>query len=122
MDYGAGAPKFDVSYAYDDAKHQIILTVKQTQKVEGRVGIFHVPVDVEVTTASGAKFHKLAVSKESETFPLPSDGAPLMVLFDKGGQILKSAEFHKEKREWLYQLKNAAELADRAEAVQALAN
>jgi len=43
------------------------------------------------------------------------------VLFDKGGQILKSVEFHKEKKEWLYQLKNASELADRAEAVQALA-
>jgi len=44
-----------------------------------------------------------------------------MVLFDKGGHILKSTEFHKEKKEWLYQLKNAAELADRAEAAQALA-
>jgi aminopeptidase N len=119
--YGAGAPKFDVSYAYDDSKHQVALTVKQTQKVEGRVGIFHAPVDVEITTASGAKLHTVAVSKESETFLLSSDSSPLMVLFDKGGQVLKSAEFHKEKKEWLFQLKNAAELADRAEAAQALA-
>jgi HEAT repeat protein len=44
-----------------------------------------------------------------------------MVLFDKGGHILKTAEFHKEKKEWLYQLKHASELADRADAVQALA-
>jgi HEAT repeat protein len=43
-----------------------------------------------------------------------------MVLFDKGGQLLKSAEFHKEKKEWLFQLKNAADLADRADAVVAL--
>jgi len=119
--YGAGAPKFDVGYTYDDGKHQIALTVKQTQKAEGRVGIFHVPLDVEITTASGSKAHRIPVSKEAETFPLPSDSAPLMVLFDKGGQILKSVEFHKEKKEWLYQLKNATELADRAEAVQALA-
>jgi aminopeptidase N len=119
--YGAGAPKFDVSYTYDDSKHQVALTVKQTQKVEGRVGIFHVPVDVEITTASGAKLHRIDVSKEAETFSLPSDGAPLMVLFDKGGQVLKSTEFHKEKKEWLFQLKNATELADRAEAAQALA-
>src|SRR5882757_638937 len=48
--YGAGAPKFDLAYAYDNTKHQIALTVKQTQKVEGRVGIFKVPVDVEITT------------------------------------------------------------------------
>src|SRR5258708_23790279 len=119
--YGAGTPKFDISYAYDDAKHQIALTVKQTQRVEGRVGLFHVAVDVEITTASGAKLHRLAVSKEAETLPLTSDAHPLMVLFDKGGQILKSAEFHKEKKEWLYQLKDAAELVDRGEAVEALA-
>jgi len=119
--YGAGAPKFEVGYTYEDGKHQIALTVKQTQRVEGHVGIFHVPVDVEITTASGAKLHKIAVSKDTETFLLPSDSAPLMVLFDKGGQILKLGEFHKEKKEWLYQLKNASELADRAEAVQALA-
>jgi aminopeptidase N len=119
--YGAGAPKFDVAYTYDEGKHQLALTVKQTQKVEGHVGIFHVPVKVEVTTASGPKLHTISVSKEAETFLLPSDGAPVMVLFDKGGQILKSVEFHKEKKEWLYQLKNATELADRGEAAQALA-
>jgi aminopeptidase N len=119
--YGAGAPKFDVSYTYDDSKHQVALTVKQTQKVEGRVGIFHVPMDVELTTASGAKSRKIVVSKETETFLLPADGAPLMVLFDKGGRVLKFTEFHKDKKEWLYELKNAAELMDRGEAAQALA-
>jgi aminopeptidase N len=119
--YGAGAPMFEVGYKYEEGKHQIALTVKQTQKVEGHVGIFRVPVDVEVTTASGAKLHSIAVSKDAETFLLPADSTPLMVLFDKGGRILKSVEFHKEKKEWLYQLKNASELADRAEAVQALA-
>jgi aminopeptidase N len=118
--YGAGAPKFDLSYTYDDAKHQVALTVKQTQKVEGHVGIFQVPVDVEITTLSGPKAYTLTVSKDVEIFPLASDSAPLMVLFDKGGHILKSAEFHKEKKEWLYQLKNSAELSDRADATIAL--
>ena len=119
--YGAGAPKFEVGYKYDEGKHQVALTVRQTQKVEGHVGIFHVPVDVEVTTAPGVKLHSIAVSKDAETFLLSADSAPLMVLFDKGGRVLKSVEFHKEKKEWLYQLKNASELADRAEAIQALA-
>jgi len=41
-------------------------------------------------------------------------------LFDKGGHLLKSVEFHKEKKEWLYQLKSATELADRADAAVAL--
>jgi aminopeptidase N len=120
--YGAGAPKFDLSYKYDDAKHEVALTVKQTQKVEGRVGLFHVPTDVEITTASGPKLFPITVSSEKDTaiFTLPADSAPLMVLFDKGGHVLKSADFHKEKKEWLYQLKNATELADRADAITAL--
>lgn len=118
--YGAGAPKYDLSYTYDDAKHEVALTVKQMQKIEGRVGLFHIPTEVEITTASGPKLFPITVSKETEVFPFPTDSAPLMVLFDKGGQILKSADFHKEKKEWLYQLKNATELGDRADAVVAL--
>jgi aminopeptidase N len=120
--YGAGAPKFDLSYKYDEAKHEIALTVKQTQKVEGRVGLFRIPTEVEITTASGPKLFPVTVSQEKDTaiFTFPADSAPLMVLFDKGGHVLKSADFHKEKKEWLYQLKNATELADRADAVTAL--
>ena len=118
--YGAGGPKFELSHTYDGEKHQVILVVKQTQKVEGRVGLFRVPAEVEITTASGPKLYDVTVSKDHQVFPLPAESAPLMVLFDKGGQVLKSAEFHKEKKEWLYQLKNAADLADRADAVVAL--
>src|SRR6266849_2484248 len=118
--YGAGAPKFELSYTYDAEKRQVMLAVKQTQKIEGRVGLFRVPAEVEITTASGPKLYNIVVSKDKQAFSLPADSAPLMVLFDKGGQILKSAEFHKEKKEWLYQLKNAADLADRADAVVAL--
>src|SRR6202790_598957 len=118
--YGAGAPKFDISYAYDNTKHQVAVTVKQTQKIEGHVGLFHVPVDVEITTAAGAHLYPIVVAKQTETFSLPASSEPLMVLFDKGGNILKRAEFHKEKKEWLYQLKNAADFSDRADAAVAL--
>jgi len=121
--YGAGAPKFDLSYRYDVAKHEVALTVKQTQRVEGRVGLFQIPTEVEITTASGLKLFPITVSQDKDTaiFTFPADSAPLMVLFDKGGHLLKSTEFHKEKREWLYQLKNAADLADRADAITGLA-
>jgi aminopeptidase N len=118
--YGAGAPKFDVSYAYDAEKKQVALTVKQTQKVEGHVGLFRVPVEVEITNATGPKLYPVVVSKAEETFTFPSESAPQMVLFDKGGQVLKSIEFKKDKKELIYQLKNAGELADRADAAVAL--
>ncbi len=118
--FGAGAPKFEVSYSYDAEKKQVAMTVKQTQKVEGRVGLFRVPVDVEITNATGPKLYPVLVSKAEETFTFPSESAPQMVLFDKGTQILKSMEFKKDKKELLYQLKNGGELADRADAAVAL--
>jgi aminopeptidase N len=77
-------------------------------------------VDVEITTVSGPKLYPLTVSKAEQIFTLPSGSAPLMVLFDKGGNLLESSEFHKEKKEWIYQLKNAADFADRADAAAAL--
>jgi aminopeptidase N len=120
--YGAGAPKFDLAYKFDDAKHEVALTVKQTQKVEGHVGLFRVYADVEITTASGPKLFPITISneKDTETFTFHADSAPLLVLFDKGNQVLKSVDFHKEKKEWIYQLKNASEFADRADAITAL--
>jgi aminopeptidase N len=119
--YGAGAPKLDLKYAYEEGKHQVALTVKQTQKREGSVGLFRVPVAVEITTGSGPKLYDITVSKEEKIYTFPADQAPLMLLVDKGGQALISKDFHKEKKEWLYQLKNATEVADRADAAMALA-
>lgn len=118
--YGAGAPKFEISYSYDAEKKQVTLTMKQIQKVEGRVGLFRVPVNVEITNAAGPKLYPVTVSKADETFTFSSESAPQMVIFDKGTQILKSVEFKKEKKEWLYQLRNAGELGDRADAAVAL--
>jgi len=118
--YGAGAPQFDISYQYDADKKQVALHVKQTQKIEGRVGLFTVPMDVEVTNTTGPKLYPITVSKAEETFTFPSSTPPQMVIFDKGSQVLKSTEFKKENQEWVYQLKNASELADRADAAMAL--
>ncbi len=118
--YRAGAPQFNVSYTYDAAAHQVKLNVKQTQKVENYVSLFDVPIDVEIATSSGHKTTSIQVTKAEETFTIPADGAPLMVLFDKGDKILKSVEFKREAPALMYQLKNAETVPDRADAAVAL--
>jgi len=120
--YGAGAPRFAVSSAYDDATHQLSLTVRQTQRVGGTVGVFTVPVEIAITTLGGTQSFPVRVSKAEETFNFPVNSAPLMVLFDKGSRILKSVEFRKSPAEWIYQLQNAQEVVDRAAAAEALGN
>jgi aminopeptidase N len=118
--YRAGAPQFQVSYTYDDAAHQVKLDVSQTQKVEGLVGLFDVPIDVEITTAAGGKTFPIEVSQATQSFTFPADSAPLMVLFDKGDKILKTLEFKKTPAELVYQLEKAESVTDRADAAVAL--
>jgi aminopeptidase N len=118
--YGAGAPRFVVSTAYDSAAGQIKMEVKQTQEVRGRVGLFETPVDVAITTANGTRTFPITVSKADETFTFPSESQPLLVLFDKGDKILKRVELRKSPGEWIYQLQRAQDVPDRADAAQAL--
>src|SRR5579864_3714292 len=120
--YGAGAPRFLVRSTYDDTGKKVSLSVRQTQKVEGHVGLFRVPIVVSITTASGEKLFPIEVSKADETFSFPVDGPPLMVLFDKGDKILKSVDFQKSPEEWIRQLRTASDVPDRADAAFALGN
>lgn len=118
--FRAGAPKFDVSYTYDDAAHQVKLDVKQTQKVEGLVGLFDASMDVEIATSAGRKTYPIEISEASKSFTFSAESAPLMVVFDKGDTILKTVEFKKNPVMLIYQLKNGATVPDRADAAVAL--
>ena len=118
--YGAGAPRFTVRSSYDDAGKKVTLNVKQTQKVEGRVGLFRVPIEVSITTSRGEKLFPIEVSKAEETFTFSVDGPPVMVLFDKGDKILKSVDFQKAPEEWIRQLQSARDVPDRADAAFAI--
>jgi aminopeptidase N len=86
------------------------------------VGLFRVPINVAITTSSGEKAFPIEVSKVEETFAFAVDGAPQMVLFDKGDKILKSVDFQKSPEEWIRQLRAAPDVPDRADAAAALGN
>jgi aminopeptidase N len=118
--YRAGAPKFAVSYSYDSAAKQAKLDVKQTQKIEGLVRLFDVPIDIEIATASSRHTFPVEISEADHSFSFAVDGPPLMVVFDKGDKILKSVDFQKDPALWIYQLKNAETVPDRADAAVAL--
>jgi len=118
--YGAGAPRFTVRSSYDEATKKVSLNVKQSQKIEGHVGLFRVSVDVAITTSRGERLFPIEVSKADETFAFDVDGPPVMVLFDKGDKILKTVDFQKIPEDWIRQLQTASEVPDRADAAIAL--
>jgi len=118
--YGGGAPRFAVSTTYDSGAKQVRMEVKQTQDVRGHVGLFEVPVEIAVTTAAGTKTFSITVTKADETFSFPAESEPLLVLFDKGGKILKTVEFHKSAMQWIYQLQHPEDVPDRIDAALAL--
>jgi aminopeptidase N len=118
--YGAGVPKFLVSYSYDPQAREVKLSVQQTQKIEGQVGLFDMPLDVEIATANGRATHTIEVSQANQTFTFPAESAPLMLVFDRGDKVLKSVDFKKEPAMLAYQLKNAETVPDRAEAAVTL--
>jgi len=68
MDLRRRPPALHRESDYDTAAKKVSLNVKQTQKVDGHVGLFRVPVDVAITTAGGEKVFPVQVSKADETF------------------------------------------------------
>ena len=89
---------------------------------KGRVGLFHVPVQLRLPRRAARNYFPIEVSKADETFSFPLDGPPLMVLFDKGDKILKSVDFQKSPEEWMRQLQTRSDVPDRADAAFALGN
>lgn len=119
--YRGGHPEFDVSYTYDDAQRQLRVVVKQTQTVDEVTPLFRMPIEIDVTTNSGATTHRVTVSKTEETFTFPLERRPQRVTFDPRDHVLMKLTFKKDKGEWLDQAINDPNVMARAEAVAELA-
>jgi aminopeptidase N len=119
--YKAGHPVFSVSYQWNEPGKQILLDVHQTQKMDSLTGVFRMPVDVEITTASGPVIHRIEILKKDSTYVLPAPSKPLLVIFDKGDWLIKQLRFEKSFDEWKYQAVSATSLVDRILGIQALA-
>jgi aminopeptidase N len=122
--YGAGHPEFEVVYTWDEDGGIARLAVKQTQKPEGDVGVFRMPVLV----AFGQPGRKQPIVEEIEvgskgeaeegfSFSLPRRAT--WVRFDYGNQVLKSLKFDRAEQLLINQL-HEDEMSGRVEAARAL--
>lgn len=102
--YKAGHPKFDVSYKYN--AHKLLLTLKQTQKVDSLTPVFRMPVDIYIVTPAQKLNKKIWVDSLENSYSFDISEKPLMVNFDENNLLLKELKFDKSEDELIYQLKN----------------
>ncbi len=90
--YGTGYPRLEINYQYNAETKRLGVSVNQTQKIEDLTpSAFIIPLEIEITTPSGATTGKITLTKREETFSIKLDEAPISVVFDKDFKIpLKS--------------------------------
>jgi len=120
--YKAGHPIFDIAYSYNDSLRSLFLTVKQTQSMDSRTGVFRTPVDVEIVTAKGSSIHRINIVNEESTYVFSSTEKPKLILFDKNDRILKEVNYIKRSNdEWKYQAEFGSDVVARRTAVEHIA-
>ena len=118
--YHAGYPEFLIQTSWNGNTRMVDVTVKQQQRVDSVTPVFRTPVDIEVWVHDVSTTYRVEITKQEQTFSFPAYQEPRLVIFDKGGQILKRVTFQKSLEAWLYQLQHAEEGSDRLQAIDEL--
>jgi aminopeptidase N len=129
--YQAGYPQFDVAAAYDSTRQALTLTVKQTQQDSLKPDsaglkftvpdVFRMPLTVRVGTAQGDVTRRVEIGTREQVVTIPLAGAPTMVVFDDGNNVLKSLHFEQPTGWLATQLRRDADLWDRGWVIEQLA-
>ncbi|MBA3335727.1 MAG: hypothetical protein H0T08_09000 [Acidobacteria bacterium] len=118
-----GHPIFEVTQNYDDAKKQLTLSVKQTQKIDAtnefpQVEFFQSWIDVEIDN----KIEKVWLKPQAENvYTFASAAKPLIVSFDNEGTLIKELKFNKSTDELVFQFQNDKDVLGRLWAMEELA-
>ncbi len=118
--YGAGFPELDVTFAWDERKSAVTLTVDQKQKVEGATGLFRIPLEVRFHGRRSVRGETLQLSEAHQVFAFPTREKPLFVSVDPGANILKTLTLNMPAEMLKAQLKKDPDWFGRIEAARAL--
>lgn len=127
--YKGGEPHYKVSHTAGSIslggamRPVTIVTIEQIHPTDALTGLFRMPIDVDVYYADGTSSRVRAdVSKQVTTVQIPNpESKPVsFVLFDPGSYVLKKVTFDKTWEERRAQLKGAANMIDRYDALESM--
>lgn len=121
--YKAGYPEYTVSYVQDASA--TVIQVAQTQKQTQTVGLFKMPIIIQVHYTDGSFDEKkvwIADEKTAVSIPNTFEKNIAFVLFDPNSQVYAAVNFVKEYEELRYQAFNAPNMMDRFDALTDMRN
>ncbi len=118
--YKAGHPDVDVARTWDDDSKILRLEFTQTQTLDSLTGVFRFPLLIECTTAGGVHTTSTFIEQQVQHVDIPLPERPLMVIVDKGKNILATFHMERSKEENLYLLGHAPDIVDRIDAAKRL--
>ena len=120
--YKMGHPIFEVTQNYDDAKKQLTLNVKQTQKIDvnnefPQTEFFQSWVEVEIDN----RIERVWLKPQAENvFTFNSAAKPKIVNFDYESSLLKEMTFEKSVDDLLFQMRQDKDVLGRRWAMEEL--
>ena len=112
--FGAGHPKLNIDYVYDDAAKNVKVIITQTQ--DGNK-VFKLPMAIDVYAGGQKERHRVWVENRSDTFTFSYRSKPDLVNVDADKILLCEKKDNKTLDNFIYQYKHAGLYLDRREAI-----
>jgi aminopeptidase N len=116
--FGAGHPRLNVDYVYDDNAKKVQVIIKQTQTGDK---VFKLPIAIDVYHGTNKIRHKVIVQNKTDSFTFNYTSRPDLVNVDGDKVLLAEKRDNKTLENFVHQYKHAATYLDRREAVDAAA-
>ncbi|TAK41551.1 MAG: alanyl aminopeptidase, partial [Saprospiraceae bacterium] len=120
--YSQGQPELTVDYDYDSDSKEVLVTVAQTQNPKEMPPIFVLPTTVDIYTNGEVSRHDIRIDERTQTFRIPSEVDPELIVFDGDGALLATIDDQKNTDEYIAQYELAPNFLYRRQALQELAN